>query len=138
MDRISEEKRSWNMSRIKGKDTSIEMQVRRELFHRGYRYRKNDSKLPGSPDIVLPKYGTVVFINGCFWHRHPNCKLASTPKSNMEYWNKKFQINVMNDYKAIRSLELLGWKVITIWECEIKKDLKSVVEKIILFMEAEG
>ena len=135
-DRLTPEQRSWNMSKIKGKDTSIEMKVRKELFNRGYRYRKNDKRLPGTPDIVLPKYDTVVFINGCFWHRHPNCKFATTPKSNIEFWNKKFQTNIMNDYKAYRSLELLGWKVITIWECEVKSDLNSAVDKIIMFMKS--
>lgn len=135
-DKLTPEQRSWNMSKIKGKDTSIEMKVRKELFNRGYRYRKNDKRLPGTPDIVLPKYDTVVFINGCFWHRHPNCKFATTPKSNIEFWNKKFQTNIMNDYKAYRSLELLGWKVITIWECEVKSDLNSAVDKIIMFMKS--
>ena len=78
-DRITPEKRSWNMSRIKGKDTGIEVAVRKELFRRGYRYRKNDKRYPGHPDIVLPKYKTVIFVNGCYWHRHEGCKLATTP-----------------------------------------------------------
>lgn len=135
MDRISPEKRSWNMSRVKGKDTSIELVVRKELFRRGYRFRKNVKDLPGHPDIVLPKYSTVIFVNGCFWHRHSGCKLASTPKNNAEFWERKFQINVENDLKAILSLELLGWNVIVVWECEIKKDLEETVDRIVKELE---
>ena len=113
--------RSWNMSRIKGKDTSIEVQVRKYLFSHGFRYRKNVSSLPGKPDIVLKKYKTAVFINGCFWHRHPFCKYATTPKSNTDYWQLKFDRNVANDAKHYSELEALGWHVIVIWECELKK-----------------
>lgn len=135
MDRISPEKRSWNMSRVKGKDTSIELVVRKELFKRGYRFRKNVKDMPGHPDIVLPKYSTVIFVNGCFWHRHSGCKLASMPKNNAEFWERKFQVNVENDLKAIRSLELLGWNVIVVWECEIKKDLEETVDRIVKELE---
>ena len=87
----SKEHRSWNMSRIKGKDTQIELKVRKALFVRGFRYRKNDKRYPGTPDLVLPKYKTAVFINGCFWHRHNDCKYAYTPKSRAEFWQVKFQ-----------------------------------------------
>lgn len=120
-DHISPEHRSWNMSRIKGKDTSIEVQVRSWLFSRGFRFRKNDKRYPGKPDIVLPKYKTVIFINGCFWHRHEGCKYATTPKTNREYWEKKFQRNVENDKQHMKRLEEMGWRVIVLWECELKK-----------------
>lgn len=118
-----------NMSHIKGKDTSIEVALRRELYHRGYRYRKNVSTLPGIPDIVMPKYDTVIRVQGCFWHRH-GCKLSSMPKSNVDYWEKKLATNVENALKSQRALELLGWRVITVWECEIKKDIVAVADRI--------
>lgn len=98
-DRLSKERRSWNMSRIRGKDTSIEISVRSYLFRNGFRFRKNVSSLPGSPDIVLPKYRTVIFINGCFWHHHEGCRYATVPKSRPEFWMSKFERNVFNDKK---------------------------------------
>lgn len=113
--------RSENMRRIKGKDTSIEIQVRKYLFANGFRFRKNDRRLPGTPDVVLPKYKTVIFIHGCFWHRHPFCKGATIPKTNTEFWVNKFETNVANDKKHYRQLEDLGWKVIVIWQCELDK-----------------
>ena len=130
-DRITKEHRSWNMSRIKGKDTGIEVAVRKRLFSYGYRYRKNDKSLPGKPDIVFPKYKTVVFIHGCFWHMHSECKIARIPKSNTDFWINKLNHNVEKDKKNKKLLEDLGWKVITIWECEIEKNLDAVTEKII-------
>ena len=96
-DRITPEHRSWNMSRIKGKDTKIEVKVRSWLFSKGFRFRKNDRRYPGTPDIVLPKYKTVIFINGCFWHRHEGCRYATTPKTRTEFWMNKFEKNVEND-----------------------------------------
>ncbi len=129
-DKISKEHRSWNMSRIKGKDTGIEVDVRKHLFSLGYRYRKNDKKLPGKPDIVFPKYKTAVFIHGCFWHMHPNCKIARIPKSNTDFWIAKLNHNVDNDNKHKQQLENMGWKVITVWECEIEKDIDAVIRKI--------
>lgn len=122
-DRISPEHRSWNMSRIKGKDTKIEVQVRSWLFSRGFRFRKNDKRYPGKPDIVLPKYKTVIFINGCFWHRHEGCKYATTPKTRTDFWLEKFKRNVENDKLHIQQLEELGWHVITLWECELRKQI---------------
>lgn len=119
-DRISPEKRSWNMSRIKGKDTSIEVKVRKYLFAQGFRFRKNDRRLPGTPDIVLPKYRTVIFVHGCYWHRHEGCKYAYTPKTRTEFWQAKFDKNVENDRKNKELLEAAGWHVITMWECDIK------------------
>ena len=121
-DRITPEHRSWNMSRIKGKDTKIEVKVRSWLFSRGFIFRKNDRRYPGTPDIVLPKYKTAIFINGCFWHRHEGCRYATTPKTRAEFWQEKFDRNVANDRKHKEELESMGWKVIVIWECELKKD----------------
>ena len=121
-DRITPEHRSWNMSRIKGKDTKIEVKVRSWLFSKGFRFRKNDRRYPGTPDIVLPKYKTVIFINGCFWHRHEGCRYATTPKTRTEFWMNKFEKNVENDRKHKEELETMGWKVITLWECELKKN----------------
>lgn len=121
-DRITPEHRSWNMSRIKGKDTKIEVKVRSWLFSKGFRFRKNDRRYPGTPDIVLPKYKTVIFINGCFWHRHEGCRYATTPKTRTEFWQEKFDRNVANDRKHKEELETMGWSVITLWECELKKD----------------
>lgn len=119
------------MSRIKGKDTSIEVQVRKYLFSQGFRYRKNVSTLPGKPDIVLPKYRVVVFVNGCFWHRHPDCKYAYIPKSRIEFWQGKFERNVQNDESHRKKLAEAGWRVITIWECEIKKHFEETMKNLI-------
>lgn len=130
-DSLSPEKRSWNMSRIHGVDTAVEVKVRKHLFSLGFRYRKNDERLPGKPDIVLPKYHTVIFINGCFWHRHAGCKYATMPKTNSRFWQVKFDRNVENDNKRIRQLEEAGWKVITIWECEIKKSFDDTLNRTV-------
>lgn len=127
-DKLTPEKRSWNMSRIKGKDTKIEVEVRKYLFSKGYRFRKNDKRYPGKPDIVLPKYHVAIFVHGCFWHRHEGCKDATTPKTRTEFWFEKFDKNVKNDQIKQEKLRELGWKVIVIWECEIKKDLIKTME----------
>lgn len=123
------------MSQIHSKDTSVEIKVRKYLFSKGFRYRKNDVRLPGKPDIVLPKYRTVIFINGCFWHRHENCPRATTPKSRTDYWENKFARNVFNDRKHIEDLANAGWHSIIIWECRITHDfdatMSQVVEEII-------
>ena len=129
-DTRSPEKRSWNMAQIHSKDTSIEIIVRKWLFQHGYRYRKNVKGLPGKPDIVLRPYNTVIFVHGCFWHRHPGCKDASTPKSRTEYWQEKFDRNVSNDIKHQRALEGMGFRVIVIWECEITKHLDDTMNKV--------
>jgi len=117
-DRISKEHRSWNMSRIRSKDTSPEMRVRSFLHCAGFRFRLHVKNLPGSPDIVLPKHRTVIFVHGCFWHRHGGCKYAYVPKSNIEFWESKFKANVERDKRNIADLEHLGWSVEVIWECE--------------------
>ena len=99
MDRLNKERRSWNMSRIRSQDTKPELLIRSFLYQRGFRFRLHEKGLPGSPDIVLPKYRTVIEIRGCFWHRHPGCKVATTPSSNVEFWNTKFEQNVARDKK---------------------------------------
>ena len=122
VDRVSKEIRSYNMSRIRSKDTKPEILVRSYLFSKGLRFRKNDKRYPGSPDIVLPKYRTIIFVHGCFWHRHDGCKYATMPKSNVEYWEEKFYKNRQRDERNRRELEEMGWNVIIVWECELKKD----------------
>lgn len=118
-DVFSKEKRSWVMSRIKGKNSLPEMVVRKYLHRQGFRYRLHVKTLPGKPDMVLPKYKTVVLIHGCFWHGHKHCKKASLPKSSIEWWTKKLEVNANNDIKNIRTLQKLGWYVITVWQCEL-------------------
>ena len=121
-DSISPEQRSWNMSRIRSKNSKPEMIVRSMLHEMGYRFRLHRKDLPGSPDIVLPRYMTVILVHGCFWHRHSGCKNCYTPKSNVKFWLKKFKENTVRDAKNIADLKLLGWRVILIWECETQKD----------------
>lgn len=110
------------MSHIRGKDTKPEEIVRKYLFSRGYRYRKNDSRYLGKPDIVLPKYHTMIFVHGCFWHRHPGCRYATTPATNLEFWQNKFDNNVARDRKIQTQLKDDGWNVIVVWECEISRN----------------
>ncbi len=131
MDNRSKEARSKNMSHIPNKNTKPEEIVRKYLFSRGFRYRKNVYYLPGKPDIVLPKYKTVVFVNGCFWHAHKGCKWFVPPKSNTEFWNKKFEYNASRDQKNYALLEQLGWRVIILWECEIRHgDAENSLENL--------
>lgn len=129
-DHLSAEKRSWNMSRIRSKDTSVEKKVRSYLFAQGFRFRKNDPRLPGKPDIVLPKYHTVIFVHGCFWHRHPGCKYATTPSTNAEYWTKKFSRNIENDNKHSQELTSQGWKVLIVWECDIRNRFSASMDEL--------
>lgn len=131
MDTVSKEQRSLNMSHIKSKNTKIEIKVRKYLFSKGFRYRVNVKDLPGKPDIVLKKYKTVIFVNGCFWHRHKNCKFATTPKTNTEYWVNKFNHNIENDQKNYEKLNVLGWHVIILWECELKDNFEEIMEQVI-------
>ena len=131
MDNRSRELRSRNMARIPSKNTKPEETVRKYLFRQGFRYRKNVSKLPGKPDIVLSKYKTVVFVNGCFWHAHEGCRWFVPPKSNREFWQKKFSYNVERDKHNYQKLEDLGWSVIIIWECEIRHgDPEECIRKL--------
>ena len=130
-DSISKERRSWNMSRIRNRDTKIEVLVRQYLFLKGYRFRKNDKRYPGKPDVVLPKYRTVIFVNGCFWHQHPGCKNATMPKTNTEFWKSKLERNVFNDQKNERLLVEMGWNVVTLWECDLEKNFVATMDKLI-------
>lgn len=116
----NQQTRSYNMSQIKGKNTKPEMLVRKFLFAHGYRYKLHDKKLPGKPDIVLPKYKTVIFVHGCFWHGHTNCKYYVVPKTNTDWWLNKINRNIANDAKAVKALKKDGWKIITVWECKLK------------------
>ena len=120
-DTMTPEQRSRCMSAVKGKDTKPEMIVRKYLFSKGLRYRLHVKSLPGNPDIVLPKYKTVVFINGCFWHGHDGCKYYRLPKSNVEFWKSKITTNKNRDCQNEIKLKGLGWRVIRIWECEIRR-----------------
>lgn len=122
MDNRSKEARSKNMSNIPSKNTKPEETVRKYLFSQGFRYRKNVSNLPGKPDIVLPKYKTVVFVNGCFWHAHEGCKWFVPPKTNKKFWENKFQYNRSRDEKNYLKLQTMGWKVVVIWECKIRHE----------------
>lgn len=129
-DILTRAKRSWNMSRIKGKDTKPELLLRSLLHRRGFRFRLHDKKLPGKPDIVLPRYRTVIFVNGCFWHRHSGCRYAYTPKSRQEFWYKKFETTVKRDKEKKEKLKEEGWNVIVVWECELKKNPDKMADKI--------
>ncbi|MFI5162696.1 MAG: very short patch repair endonuclease [Sphingobacteriales bacterium] len=135
-DVFSKEKRSEVMGRIKSKNTKPELLVRRFLFGLGFRFRIHSKKLPGRPDIVLKKYNTVILINGCFWHGHEMCKIFKMPQSNTKYWESKIKCNISNDQRNISMLENLGWKVIVIWECQLKRalvldTLNGLVNKIL-------
>jgi len=120
-DCLSPEQRHNCMSRIRGKNTTPEMMVRKELFSHGYRYRVNVKNLPCKPDIVLKKYNTVIFVNGCFWHGHEGCKKFVIPKTNTEFWKDKIQSNQERDKEGYVKLKEQGWKVIVVWECELTK-----------------
>ena len=125
VDTLTPERRSWNMSQIRSKDTKPELIVRSMLHRYGYRFTVNgprNKKLPGKPDIVLPKYRTVIFVHGCFWHRHKGCKYAYTPKSRADFWRNKFDSNVARDRKSHMFLRKLQWKVVVVWECQLRTD----------------
>nr|WP_320020531.1 very short patch repair endonuclease [uncultured Draconibacterium sp.] len=124
--------RSYNMSCIKGKNTKPEMLVRKFLFANGFRYRLNVKNLPGKPDIVLPKYKTVIFVNGCFWHGHKGCKYATIPKTRTEWWLDKIKGTQKRDRKKEIELNVLGWKVINIWTCELKADTEDSLESMVI------
>lgn len=129
---MTPEQRSRCMSHIHSKNTKPEILVRKELFRRGYRYRINVSSLPGKPDIVLPKYKTVIFVNGCFWHGHEGCKFFVLPKSNATFWKNKIRQTQQRDASSILALRNIGWNVIVIWECELlNKEYAATINKII-------
>lgn len=129
MDSLSPEKRSENMRRIRHKNTKPEMKIRSLLHRCGYRFRLHRKDLPGKPDIVLAKYKTVIFVNGCFWHRHKNCKYAYNPKTNVDFWEKKFEENVKRDQSNYAQLRQSGWQVIVIWECELR-DIEALETRL--------
>lgn len=129
-DSLTPEKRSWNMSRIKGKNTSPELVLRSLLHKAGFRYRLHPKKLPGKPDIVLLRYKTAIFVNGCFWHRHTDCRFAYTPKSRQEFWQEKFKATVLRDQEKKKLLLADGWNVLTVWECELKKNPEAVFNEL--------
>lgn len=123
------------MSRIKGKNTKPELIVRKFLFSKGFRYRIHDKKLPGKPDVVLPKYKTVIFIHGCYWHGHEGCKYFVIPKTDTEWWMNKINGNKQNDKKNISFLETAGWQVIVIYECQLKKaNLDNTFQNLVSFL----
>ena len=127
--KVSKE-RSKNMAAIKSKNTNPEIKVRKLLHSLGYRFRLHKKELPGSPDIVLKKYKTVVFVHGCFWHRHKECKYATNPKTREEFWNKKFLSNIERDIKVRERIKAAGWKSIVVWECELK-DIQKLKKRLI-------
>ncbi|WP_241613728.1 DNA mismatch endonuclease Vsr [Chryseobacterium sp. SSA4.19] len=132
MDKHSKEVRSYNMSQVKSKDTKPELLVRKFLFSKGFRYRLHNKKLPGTPDIVLSKYKTVILINGCFWHGHEGCKYYTIPKTRTNWWIDKINRNIDRDVENKTKLQDLGWKIIEIWECELKvKARESTLEAIL-------
>lgn len=130
-DTISQRRRSWNMSRIRGCNTAPEIRVRSLLHGMGYRFRVHRRDLPGRPDVVLPKYRTAIFVHGCFWHRHAKCRMAYTPKSRSAFWTAKFRENTARDHLQTRALRRLGWNVVVIWECQTKSEavLKRLISK---------
>ena len=136
VDNVDIQKRSAIMRSIKGLNTKPEMIVRRYLFSKGFRYRLHDKFLPGKPDIKLTKFNTLIFVNGCFWHGHKDCKIYVMPKTNNEFWYSKIENNVERDKKNMELLKILGWKIIVIWECELKMKnreltMKNLVDRIL-------
>lgn len=124
-DNHSPKVRSYNMSQIRSRGTKPEELVLKYLFSKGLRYRKNDRRYPGKPDAVFPKYRTALFINGCFWHSHEGCPYFVVPKSNLDYWLPKLEKNRRRDAEQIAALTDQGWRVITVWECELKKNVRT-------------
>jgi DNA mismatch endonuclease, patch repair protein len=130
VDTISETHRSWNMSRIKGRDTGPERCLRSLLHRAGFRFRLHAKALPGKPDVILPKYRTAIFVHGCFWHRHQGCKKATTPSTRTQFWQEKFAANVRRDKQNQMALEMAGWTVLTVWECDLKADVPSLMTRL--------
>ena len=129
-DTLSPERRSWNMARITGRNTRPEVALRSLLHGAGFRFRLHDSNLPGKPDIVLKRHKTVVFVHGCFWHRHGGCKNATMPSTRTEFWSEKFQRTIERDERKAGGLRSLGWNVVTVWECDIAKRPEAVLSDI--------
>lgn len=137
MDRLTREHRSWNMSRIRGRDTKPELLVRSILHRLGFRFRLSPYKLPGTPDVVLVRHRAVVFVHGCFWHRHARCRFAYTPKSNRAFWTTKFERNVSRDSQAVAALRALGWRTVIVWECEIA-EIGKLTRRLEKTLRAKG
>jgi DNA mismatch endonuclease (patch repair protein) len=134
MDRLTKEERSANMSKIRSKDTLPEIRIRKTLWRMGYRYRLHCKQLPGKPDIVITKQKIIIFVHGCFWHRHENCIEASRPKTNSEYWETKIAKNIERDKKHQEEIKQMGYKIFIIWECEVKKNIEEntkMLEKLL-------
>lgn len=129
-DIFSKEKRSKVMALVKSKHTKPEIMLRSALHKKGYRFRLHRKDLPGKPDIVIPKYNTVIMVNGCFWHQHTGCRKATIPKQNQKFWADKLERNVCRDIEIKTQLEKLGWKVIVVWECELKKHKEILLGNI--------
>lgn len=135
VDRVKPEVRSQIMRNVRGKNTKPELALRRALHARGFRYRLNARRLPGSPDIVFPKWKTALFVHGCYWHRHPGCRKATTPSSNVEFWEEKFRQNVKRDARNIHDLQEAGWRVGVVWECAIGREPPpDLVEQLVEFI----
>ena len=131
VDRISKEARSANMAAVGSANTGPELRVRKALHAAGFRYALHRRDLPGRPDIVMPRLGVVIFVHGCIWHRHKGCKAASTPTSNTEFWNAKFEVNVARDQRNARDLQALGWRVVVVWECQTTdQHLKRLLRRL--------
>lgn len=135
MDKLTSEERSHVMSRVRGKNTSPEIRVRRVLHALGFRFRLHRKDLPGKPDIVLPKYKICIFVHGCFWHQHPGCKRATIPVDNHEFWVQKFFDNAKRDTNAVKELNSLGWNVLKVWECQTKNpiEFRQLLQTLIEF-----
>ena len=130
MDRLTKEQRHRNMAAIHGRDTKPEMIVRKFLFSRGFRYRLNHPRLPGHPDLVLRKYRTIIFVNGCFWHGHEGCKYYVLPKTNVEFWKNKIERNRSRDIEERQQLTSMGWHCITVWECQLKTEESNLIRQL--------
>ena len=132
----SKDRLHYKMSRIKSKDTQPELIVRKYLFNKGFRYRLNVKDLPGKPDIVLPKYRTIIFVHGCFWHGHPGCKYSVIPKTRTAWWTEKIRKNVERDLRQHTELRQAGWNILTVWECQLKPKMRTVtLEGIVLLLQ---
>ncbi|WP_395317221.1 very short patch repair endonuclease [Variovorax sp. UC74_104] len=136
MDTLTPKQRSERMARVRGRDTKPELVVRRLLHSRGYRYRLHDKKLPGSPDLVFPRKRKVIFVHGCFWHRHEGCRLARMPKSRIDFWSTKLNGNQARDQRKLAALAQQGWSAMIVWECELR-DLEALASRLEGFLNDE-
>ena len=137
-DIFTKKDRSRVMRAVRGKDTQPERALRSALHRAGYRFRLHRTDLPGKPDIVLPRFGTVIFVNGCFWHQHLGCRKATIPQTNRAFWRRKLRRTVERDAENSRGLAIQGWNVITVWECEMKKSMEETIQRIIKELQQSG